>query len=119
MRDLKFRAFFKADKRIYEVASIDFANKEATLWDEETGVSFEASFDEINLMQYTGLKDRNGREICESDILKDAGGDIYEVRYAYAAFNARFSCCEISFLCYVRNPLVVGNIYENPNLEIK
>ena len=38
MRKIKFRAFFKADKRIYEVTSIDFANKEVTLWDKETAI---------------------------------------------------------------------------------
>ena len=63
MREIKFRALFKVDGQIYEVQSVDFLNKEATLWDKETAVNFEASFDEIELMQYTGINDINGEEI--------------------------------------------------------
>ena len=63
MREIKFRALLKADGRIYEALSIDFANKEATLWDKETAVNFEAGFDEITLMQYTGINDTGGQEI--------------------------------------------------------
>ena len=63
MREIKFRALLKADGRIYEVLSVDFLNKEATLWDKETAVNFEAGFDEITLMQYTGINDTGGQEI--------------------------------------------------------
>ena len=69
MRKIKFKAFFKADERIYEVTSIDFANKEVTLWDKETAVNFEASFEDIELLQYTGINDINGKEIYTGDIV--------------------------------------------------
>ena len=52
MRKIKFRALFKVDGQIYEVLSIDFLNKEATLWDKETAVNFEASFEDIELFQF-------------------------------------------------------------------
>ena len=70
MREIKFKARFKVDGRIYEALSIDFANKEATLWDKETAVNFEASFEDIELLQFAGFKDRNGVEIYTGYIVR-------------------------------------------------
>jgi hypothetical protein len=76
MREIKFRALLKADGRIYEVRSVDFLNKEATLWDKETAVNFEAGFDEIELMQYTGINDINGEEIYTDFLVEYFRGGI-------------------------------------------
>jgi len=124
MTELKFKAFFKVDGRIYEALSIDFANKEATLWDKETAVNFEASFEDIELLQFAGFKDKNGMEIYTGYIVRwDLF--IYEI-----CFDCGFYMHDLSKI----NPdypitkefknasdefEIVGNIYENPNLEIK
>lgn len=70
MREIRFKAFLKADGRIYEVLSVDFLNKEATLWDKETAVNFEASFKDIELLQFAGFKDKNGVEIYTGYIVR-------------------------------------------------
>ena len=121
MTELKFKAFFKVDRRIYEVRSVDFLNKEATLWDKETAVNFEAGFDEIELMQYTRMKDKNGREIYEGDIIKydDVNGEAHTQVIRYDDGNGAF-CCDRGALVDHFNCMweteVIGNIYENPEI---
>ena len=130
MREIKFRAYYKADKRIYEVLYLDFANNKLGLWDEETEIDFECSFEDVELMQYTGLKDQNDAEIYESYIVKfdpqspcgdefynPRDGEIGEVILDFGSFvvspmdkkreDLRFSLSELG------DWVVVGNIYEN------
>ena len=133
MREIKFRAYYKADKRIYEVLYLDFASNELGLWDEETEFDFECSFEDVELMQYTGLKDQNNAEIYESYIVKfdpqspcgdefynPRDGEMGEVILDFGSFvvrpidkkreDLRFSLSELG------DWVVVGNIYENPEL---
>lgn len=79
------------------------------------------------IMQYTGLKDKNGKEIYEGDILDIndqynlIGSDIYEVVFSDGAF--RIDGAELAILhnspgcdALGEDTEVIGNIYENPEL---
>ena len=80
--------------------------------------------DEIELMQSTGLKDKNGKEIFEGDIVDYKGREaVVKWHGSYASFIYRFvdglqervSEWEPLFLaCYHFE--IIGNIYENPEL---
>lgn len=72
------------------------------------------------LMQYTGLKDKNGREIYEGDLAKSIYG-IGSVKQDDRGYRFEFALDEDSLWCMAtgqegKDFEVIGNIYENPEL---
>ena len=149
MRGIKFKAYIydltdenshpleidiRAGK-IWDVASINFKDRIIEIMDDDGGVWEYELNDEIALMQYTGMKDQTGREIYEGYIVKyfaiaptsnPKDGDIGVVKLEDGSFRIKPLEKNYTFLfpnSNIKNPsglwTVVGNIYENPNLEIK
>lgn len=61
MREIKFRTWIKPQKTMRDILSISFEEK--TVWldlFEDMTLSYRAfDFDDVEIMQYTGLKDKN------------------------------------------------------------
>nr|DAO32261.1 MAG TPA: YopX protein [Caudoviricetes sp.] len=123
----KFRAWMKSLKWMCDVTNISFDSKFVDICqqgDTERYTEMSVEFDEVKLMQSTGLVDKNGKEIFEGDIL-DYKGRKALVRWhgSYASFIYRF-VDELQKRNAEWNPLylaylkceVIGNIYENKEL---
>ena len=123
-REIKFRAWLKEEKKIVNVETIDFTDKSIQYLEKNEFINAyllrRVSFDDVELMQYTGLKDKNGKKIYEGDIvvLNNIENDnMCIVRYEHSSYRLEgwslrenLSNVEDSFL------EVIGNIYENKNL---
>lgn len=122
----KFRAWLKEEYRMTDANEITFIDGEVYLISDVTGFY---AYEEFKLMQSTGLKDKNGKEIYDGDIVKfpEFNGDIYITPVVWdkscACFGLSFSGkYPISFdyleefYTELKDIEVVGNIYENPEL---
>nr|DAO54506.1 MAG TPA: YopX protein [Caudoviricetes sp.] len=131
----KFRAWDKEGNRMIlpkYLYSIDLLKEQVT---ERTECNYTFSlysipFDKVELMQSTGLKDKNGKEIFEGDILTDGHttGDIRN--HPTLGFYIVDESSKEGYLSdtvgiedfeeakeFMRNSIeVIGNIYENPEL---
>ena len=125
MREIKFRAWIKEKKAIFEVILIDYVTKKVTYLLERVGHFLsirDAKFNDVEFMQYTGLEDKNGKEIYEGDILFESFGErYYKVVFENGSFRAEFKGDfeEYSFDLIdvvAQGCEVLGNIYENPEL---
>ena len=121
----KFRCFDKDTKTMHEVVAIDF--KDWRVYYEAYGLRSYWNKNVV-LMQSTGIKDKNGVEIYEGDILKlhaiflapdDKIGYLeYSPKYGYSIIfeGNRLYRQEYWASTNKLNYEVIGNIYENPEL---
>lgn len=153
MRDIKFRAYVKPKGKVLPVYGLDFskiAESPVTIadcGDLECGLCLDYYENEdVEIMQFTGLTDKNGAEIYEGDILRvwqedeyvpnrDSGGGIidYDREEGFSQVGVvGFDGCSFDYktaktlagryeevyapVDWINNYEVIGNIYENATL---
>ena len=116
-RPIKFRAWDKKTNKKYFVSSIDMFGKVVTILDDrgDTLDFIERAIHNVELMQFTGLTDRNGVEIYEGDIMRRGTGYIFEMKlYTFSLGGAGYSSAY--GYSHQEDDEVIGNVYENSDI---
>ncbi|CEV65339.1 TPA: hypothetical protein VU720_000273 [Streptococcus pneumoniae] len=130
----KFRVWVKIGKRMVfsdDILAIDYENKKIVTQQVyfESGLAVERDiycydFDDIELMQSTGLRDKNGKEVFIGDIVKCTRGcphEVYLEKEYGGTFIGGMPAVYLKGLgdgyAWTEDEEIIGNIYENPELS--
>ncbi len=117
MRDIKFKVWDKINNKMY-----DYGSDEACELLEEgvdfMGMSFLSCQPNVIWLQYTGLKDKNGKEIYEGDIL-EAENRLWQIGFRDGCFVGvdfkNVAWDELVNIGYGETK-VIGNVFEDSEL---
>ena len=132
MREFKFKAWDKTNRKMLPVCDINWIEVNAphsidfiTLWDDEinTGYTLDTCDNAFELMQYTGLKDKNSKEGYHNDICRDKNRNLLQIEWIEtdAMFallfvkDGKFTGASMP-MRYLGECEDIGNIYKNPDL---
>jgi len=116
-REIKFRAWNAVHKIMRQVDQITLND---AIWDLSKGYGVSIPFmSHVILMQFTGLHDKDGKEIYEGDVCdghSDGYGKIewtdFDGGYSYVFSDGN----DIGIWEVLKEVTVIGNIYQNPEL---
>ena len=121
----KFRAW---DKRFSEFVEDFFVSEDGKIYKKSTNTGYGIAIsretsDKVILMQSTGLKDKNGKEVFVGDIIKCTRGCLHEVYIEKEYGGTYFGGMPAVYLkdlregyAWTEHEEIIGNIYENREL---
>ena len=125
MKELKMKAWLKKEKKMVAIIGIDF-NYEYIRYTEDSNLFNSnykiAEFKDIELLQFSGVKDKVGQELYEADVIKfnDGIDDIFGL----ISYDDEDGAYRVSYENITEHLLeregdfeIVGNIFENPQLH--
>lgn len=122
MREIKFKLWHKGFKKFF---TTNYSDQISMMPDGNIFWMGECETDNFTILQYTGLKDKNGKEIYEGDIVRGKYGKNgivknYEIRWLIGHFAAvdrnNITGDEHYYPIGLLEGEVIGNIYENKHL---
>lgn len=111
MMEIKYKAWEPDTKMMMLGGTLDFWFQACL----EVGTNPFRTRPNLIMLQYTGLKDKNGKEIYQGDILLDFKGDKRVVEYIDNGFWCSYPNGDHYFPA-TEHREIIGNIYENPEL---
>ncbi|WP_052190986.1 YopX family protein [Staphylococcus sp. ZWU0021] len=113
---LKERPYLKGTGIIVDVQDINYKYEEI-VYENEKYMEV-ADFKDVILLQSTGLKDKNGVEIFEGDVVENKNKELGYIKWSGGGFNYRDETrLYYLFTIGAKQPFEVkGNIYEHPHL---
>lgn len=129
MRELEFRAWFPQENRMINNVPIDENGKYKHCTSTGFALQYDPSYIALEVMQYTGLKDKNGVKIFEGDVVKNSWDDIFEIKFGECGNgnicwngwymnppNKKINYCVPWDSMAIKHYEIIGNIHQNPEL---
>ena len=129
MREIKFRAFHNLKNRFIDIFDINCFWDVLTVWYSDLWEPWTDITNQIELNQYTWLKDKNGSEIYEWDIVEwkqsewwilesniDTNVHICKIDWFMNWWACRLNDEHCWFTLWSSHMTVIWNIYENPEI---
>jgi uncharacterized phage protein (TIGR01671 family) len=122
MREIKFRAWDKKDKIMWEPMTLsdlilggwEMENADCS-WSLPNEDYIQFSHDDTIWIRFTGLKDKNGKEIYEGDLFRWCG-NIREILWISSAYRCGWNIAQGNGTDGASSIEIIGNKYENPEL---